>query len=393
MCVAVQTLQLDADPKLPLRDLLCDVRHAGRELESIAGQRINEIELIRSKYKPGSSLRVLYRVKTDSSEMLISARLYAGNSAPVFSVFPNDRKISDLGQISVPCQTYSSFWKSSRIMGYAPEKCVTVACLDANDDVRAYAKLYAGKEFHTAETVARFLQEQQIQGKLRLPKLIALDPANNCIVIEAINGRRLSELNKIDEAAALEKLGSAVAEFHSVMTDLQLPAFSRLSISRIESTAKTIEALRSDCASSAAALSRDLLRLSKPLPEDAVLLHGDIHLKNAVLTDAGLVLIDFDQISYGPAAAEIGSFLAGLHYREVIGEISANERTSFQNAFLNGYDQSGQLPDRDSITWHTAAALFTERANRSITRLRKNGLENFSGLIAAGRRVLTGGTV
>jgi aminoglycoside phosphotransferase (APT) family kinase protein len=117
----------------------------------------------------------------------------------------------------------------------------------------------------------------------------------------------------------------------------------------------------------------DRLIATAPGSAPSVCLHGDVHLKNAIVRDGDVALIDLDQVATGPAAADVGSLLAALRAAGVDGESSV----------LAGYGRTAPHPlDRDALRWHVAAALVAERALRAITRVRADSLKQLPRLIA-----------
>lgn len=382
MCVAPQTNLLAFDAKLPNRDELLDTELMKTRLSEILDYQVEKCEIRRAKYQVNHSLRVLYRVENNNTENFVSARIYAQNQTPSFCVFPNDRKIKNL---SVLEQKFTG-----RVVAYAPEKCVTIACLDDTENIFAYAKIYAEKEFGTGEKTFRFLTEQS--NKNLFPKVLGFDESNKILTLKNVGGKCLANLDKSLNKEAFKMLGKAIGELHEVKTNISLPAFSRLSSERIEKSLKTISFARPDCKNQAEKLAEKLLKSYSFINEENVILHGDVHPKNGVWGDDGtLTLIDFDQLSYGNSAAEIGSFFAGLFYKEIVGLDSEKERREYSKAFLQGYTEIRNLPSRESLSWHTATALLTERALRSISRIRVEGLQNFSRILQTSEQILAGG--
>ena len=391
MCVAAKTNLLEFDENLPNRDEFLDADLMKIRLSEILNIHINACEIRRAKYQIDHSLRVLYRIKTEEKRTFVSARIYAENPARTdYFVFPHDRKIKNLRILESPLKSFSSFWKSSKVAAYAPEKCVTAECLDDAQNTFAYAKIYAEKEFRTGEKVFRFLSEQS--AKSLFPKVLGFDETNKVVILKTVRGKRLAELDKTQNKQAFRMLGIAIGELHGIKTKVDLPSFSRLSPDRIEKTVKTISPCRPDCKIQAEKLAEKLLEKYNFANEEKTVLHGDVHPKNGILQDdATLTLIDFDQLSYGNPAAEIGSFLAGLHYKKIVGLDTEKDCQAFSEAFLLGYAEIRNLPSQESISWHTATALLTERASRSISRIRVEGLQNFSQILAASEQVLAGG--
>ncbi len=394
MCVAPQTNLLALDEELPNRDELLDAELMKGRIGEILNLKVENCEILRAKYQINSSLRVLYKIAADENEFLVSSRTYAESRARTdFYIFPNDRKIQNLGIVNSPPKSFPSYWAESRVVAYAPEKCVTVECLDYKGDVFGYAKIYAEKEFKTGEKVFQFLTEQSAKSTKNLfPKVLGFDETSKILMLKNISGNRLANLDKPRSSKGFQLLGKAIGELHEVSTSVKLPEFSRLAPDRIEVASKTISLARPDCKNQAENLAKNLLKTCNFGDEEKVVLHGDVHPKNGMLQDDETVaLIDFDQLSTGNPAAEIGSFLAGLHYKKIIGLDSKKERREFSEAFLQGYAEIRQLPSQESLNWHTATALLTERALRSILRIRVEGLQNFSQILKVAEQVLAGG--
>jgi Ser/Thr protein kinase RdoA (MazF antagonist) len=138
----------------------------------------------------------------------------------------------------------------------------------------------------------------------------------------------------------------------------------------------------------ASELCDQLCSKKKQLSEESVCLHGDVHPKNGILLEKGAALIDLDQASVGPPAADLGSLLAALRYERHIGLLTEPAECSLVNAFLTGYQQFGMLPDPESLRWHVAAALFSERAFRAVSRIRYHGLQVLPELLNDAQRLL-----
>jgi Ser/Thr protein kinase RdoA (MazF antagonist) len=123
----------------------------------------------------------------------------------------------------------------------------------------------------------------------------------------------------------------------------------------------------------------------RPAPAESALLHGDPHPKNALVTEGRVTFVDLDQAAAGPRAADLGSVLAALRYGRCVGGLTAGHARALEVALLAGY---GDLPARDELVWHTAAALLVERAARAVHRVRLPGLLRLDALLADARELL-----
>ena len=107
---------------------------------------------------------------------------------------------------------------------------------------------------------------------------------------------------------------------------------------------------------------------------EPVWLHGDVHLKNAIIAGTRIALIDFEDVAIGSPAADLASFLAELRYQHLVGAISTAQEHAASDAFLRGYASVRLLPDGTVLSWYFAAALLVERALGAVNRFRPAGL-------------------
>lgn len=409
---------LARDALLLQRDYLLDAAEMKRRFAFPArkfGAAIQACEIVRVKYRFGANLRVLYKLRCGENLLHIAVRTFSAargrevyenylrNAAhystdfpvwfdeelqTVFWAFPNDRKISNLRVLTdIPAnlQTFSGKnWKQSRLVAYAPEKCATAQCLDETGEVTAYAKVFAGGEGRGIYEIYNYFKEK----KLRLPRTLAYSETHRTLLLEAIDGTRLADLRAQNQSEVYKKFGAAIALLHEIAPPANLPLFKRVNLENLPRVFETIKKARPELARQAGRLAEKLLKNFKFADEPKVCLHGDVHPKNAIWQDGQLTLIDLDQVSIGQAACDVGSFLAGLHYKKCTGEIAAKKRVEIAESFLSGYAQIRALPPEKSLRWHTATALFSERAARSISRLRVEGLKHLGEILAASEKIL-----
>src|ERR1044072_3266171 len=147
---------LAIDPALPQRDLLLDESLMTEDLSRLVEYGIEDCERLRTKYRVGSSLRVLYELRGSGRSYRIAARAFPRTrritnqfisptelNAPelnaTFWIFPHDRKIKNLAVLgNIPDELRDiegRTWTRSRIVAHEPEKSVTAQCLDDNDQI------------------------------------------------------------------------------------------------------------------------------------------------------------------------------------------------------------------------------------------------------------------
>ena len=429
MRTAAVTPALAADPRVPGRDVLLDGAAMAARLSRLLGRDgpapIDGYQRGRAKYKVGESLRLVHEVEVGGTPWLVASRTFAeGRSESVYAraqenaraagplrpvahdpelqtvfwTFPNDRKLATLPALVAGTETVSRLLGRpigrTELAAYAPEKSATAACLDERTGRPvAYAKVFASEAEAAAAHRAHALLFDLVGTEhfaLRLPAVLAWSPADRMLIVEALEGRRIDTLLGPDQLEAMRRFGAALAALHCLPAPAELPAFERLAPQRQAPAAQLIALARPDVARAAVRLA-DELSDRAPVPATApVCLHGDVHLKNGLMNGRRRVgLIDLDQAGLGPAAADVGSALAGLRYHALVAdEVARGER--LEQALLDGYGSLRDLPKPQTLRWHVAAALLSERALRAVNRLRPDGLACLGAVLAEARAVLRG---
>jgi tRNA A-37 threonylcarbamoyl transferase component Bud32 len=418
---------LIADRVLPQRDLLLDsdfVASLFSQKLGVSGPMVVDgCEHIRTTYHAGESLRVAYRVSAAGRSCVVAGRAFpqggsrkrfeqekprvadCGPFRPVFHhaetdsifwTFPNDRKIANLPLlVDIPQELAALFpsrWTRSSVMAYAPENCATVQCLSAQNDLLAYAKVYADDHSQTCfRTYTALRQSAETERtQIYFPEVICHSAQHHILVLQALHGRRMADIQGRELFGAFARLGQALGWLHSLPVPAHLSEFPRFTNSHIQLAASSIGLVRPDLAEQATELCDALCAQKKELNEPSVCLHGDVHPKNGILLEKGIALIDLDQAAVGPPAADLGSLLAALCYERHIGLLTETAERTLADTFLTGYQQIGMLPDPESLRWHMAAALFAERSFRSVSRIRLPGLQCLPELLMDTQRILTG---
>jgi aminoglycoside phosphotransferase len=410
---------LAQDQALPQRDLLLDVPSVAAHLARLMGNgtpaAIGDCERLRVNYQIGKSLRVLHRVAINGAHHVVAARAFRegrgraaycravedGLPAPmlqaplydepidtVFWTFPHDRKLERLPDVSRAAPGVRSFvprWSSSRLVAYAPEKSATLACLDDSGRILAYAKVSASDQAEHDFKRYRSLESAlpAASPHLRLPRALGYSERHRTLFLEPIAGRRLADPDGAQPTRDLRRLGAAIATLHALDAPDATPVFNRFT--RLHETAQLLGRVRPDLAERAIALADLLTATRSSALQDPVCLHGDVHPKNAIVSGDRVCLIDVEDLAAGPAAADIGSFLAGLAYFRCRDAAAGDPRTDILlrgYEFLRGYAAVRPLPDAAAIAWLTSASLFVERAFRAVTRIRPLGLDHLDRLLA-----------
>jgi Phosphotransferase enzyme family len=388
-------MMLAPDPAVPQRDALLDERAVARRLG------VERCVPVYAKYRVGESLRVGYR--TEAGDRLAVRTFDAGASATayrravatavparalepvvhapeldaVFWTFPNDRRLTTLpllaGRSRALDQLLGRACAGTRLVAYAPERSATVQCLDESGRVLAYVKAQAGEaargERRAAEAVAARIGPAD--PRLRVPRVLGASDDRGALALEAVDGRRLDNLSGRALASALTRLGAALATLHSI-GPVSAARFERLDVARLARAVGVIASARPDAGVAAAELLSKLLARTDDADGPAVCLHGDPNLRNALIADGRVVLLDFEHLAAGPAAADLGHVLAGL---------LASRRPVRAEAVLEGYAAVAPLPSRASLRWFTAASVLARRALTAVNRVRMHDLRQLHTLI------------
>jgi len=427
---AVPTVALAPDPAVPARDVMLDAREMADRLGALMGADgsldLDGYARGRVKYRVGDSLRVVHELEVRGSRHLVASRTFASGrsekvyaraveaarpSGPlravahdpeleaVFWTFPNDRKIARLAALVPETDTVSRLlgWPIARTLlaAYAPEKAATAACFDelAGRPI-AYAKVFADDAELAASRRAHTVVFDALgtsSSALRVPAVLACSEEDRMLVVEAVEGRRVDTLRGPEHPEAMRRFGAALATLHSLPAPADLAPFARLRPDRQPTAAELIGRARPDVAPAAERLASELVADAPPA-EAAVCLHGDVHLKNGLLQARRIALIDLDQMGTGPAAADLGSAIAGIRYHALVAdEIARGAR--LERALRDGYASLRELPGADALRWHIAAALLSERALRAVNRIRPNGLTHLGAVLADARATLRGEAV
>ena len=124
----------------------------------------------------------------------------------------------------------------TELVAYAPESSATARCLGASGRVLGFAKVHAADDGARTCAIHDALAPAA-GGTLRLPRALAYSPARRTLVLEAMPGRPLADLDGAELDVGIERLGTALAELHELAVPAAAPAFERLSPARLATAA------------------------------------------------------------------------------------------------------------------------------------------------------------
>jgi aminoglycoside phosphotransferase len=414
-------VSLSHDPVLPQRDTLLRPAQVAERLSGLLGVReplqVRACRVVRVNYQPANSLRVVYELELPGQPLIVAVRAFPSGRSDksasayakavatviewggvrgvahdpelnaVFWTFPNDRRLTRLAAVwrtpGALAWPFAGPWSKSRLVAYAPERSAMMECLGPEDEVLGYAKACTRdadtRQVTVYEALRRSLPDDD--PHLQVPRLMAYAQDEQLLLFEPIAGDRLADTSVADRSPGLSRLGSALARLHAVPLAAG-PRFARFDLDRLTQAATDLGLVRPDVGPLAGALATwigERLAADKTPP---VLLHADVHLKNAILTDTRIALVDLEDVAIGPAAADVASLLAQLRYQRHLGLISSEQERQHGDAFLAGYAAVRPVPAPTTLAWYTAAALLVERALGAVHGLRSEGLHHLDELLA-----------
>lgn len=425
-----------------MRGILAEELFASEDLK--LRYQVHDCEIIQARYKPGKNCLISYRLTirdaltNESREQIFCARVYErggsqsrfikAQSQPavatrfgdaVFHIpnlemvawaFPNERKLAGLPAITdddclrdkilppVIAAAYGEGWEiaalASKIAHYVAEHtCVVRVTLDLRHASETQAVTLYGKTYYNdegAETFARMRQlwesEARKNRRLALALALAYQPEIKTLWQAGLPGASLYEWESDSPQFLgwLKRAAVALAALH------QSPVCCRRKIgiadllARFDEVERMVALARPECLPKLRSLIERLKRQSRQIGErPAATLHGDLHLKNFLVAGQEIALIDLDNMCLGDPLLELGSFVASLHYRNLLLERPPQRGQAMAEAFVRAYAEVVPWAVADSIlNWYVAAALIAERAFRCVTRLKAERLTMLDEIIA-----------
>lgn len=417
-----------------------------------AGIRVIDCSIARSKYRPGRNCMVLYRASISDGrggppvEQWFSCGIYAGREAmaryqagraaplvrPRFGpplahvpahklviwAYPNERKLHALPLLAddarlideLLSEVVEAAWGArrpigsirTRIAGYFPEHacCIRVSIRFCDRREAADWVVFGKTRFDDggADTLAamRALRQSDAhrQRRLGIARPLCYQGAHRLIWQEGVPGQTLESLLASGACAQplLSRLGEALGHLHGI----GLPGLRAVGtadvLARLDESAWRLGLAVPPLAARLQRLARELAgEAMADEPAGNLTLHGDLHLNNVLAAGDALYFVDFDSLRQGPAALELGSFVAALDYRGALHRVPDQAVRAATAGFLSAYQAaSGRRVPGRHIAWYRACALLGERMSRCLTSLKPGRFELIEGLLARAEALCAG---
>ena len=241
----------------------------------------------------------------------------------------------------------------------------------------------------------------QAEGRLCTPISQLWQPALGLHWQQAMPGQALQQAAPeigVDCSAAV---GATLAALHgcNVPWGADAPLDAGRLLAGAEEAAGTLAAVDDGWAEPAGALLVELRARAGDLHRSPMrTLHGDLH-PNNVLVQPGAAtsvptLIDLDSLRCGPAALELGGWIADAAYRAALAGQSPEQAWPACEAFLAAYAlHGGSMPPAEALAWGAVHQLLCRRAYGAVANLKPGRLATVPALLEAAGRVASSRSV
>jgi aminoglycoside phosphotransferase (APT) family kinase protein len=168
------------------------------------------------------------------------------------------------------------------------------------------------------------------------------------LFVEEASGSRLADLARDEFDHWLPAAAEALAAFHATHVENLPPLAKRNKEGAVLAAARTLATVRPEVGPLALRLGATLAARLTESPGASAPVHGDFYDDQVLVSDAGVVLLDFDAAGLGNPLLDVGNFLAHLTVRR-------GERS--RRVFLDAYTAVHAEPDDDVALFEAAALL------------------------------------
>jgi aminoglycoside phosphotransferase (APT) family kinase protein len=201
-------------------------------------------------------------------------------------------------------------------------------------DGRGAALLEAGREL--------------VGAAVPTPAPLAYVPDPGLLLIEEAAGERLADLSDGEYERWLPSVAEALATLHAARVKNLPPSAKRNKEGAVLAAARTLATVRPEVGRLALRLGATLAARLAESPVARAPVHGDFYDDQVLVSDAGVVLLDFDAAGLGNPLLDVGNFLAHL---------TAERGERFRDVFLDAY--VGARPEAaEDVALFEAAALL-----------------------------------
>ncbi len=255
---------------------------------------------------------------------------------------------------------------SVEVLRYKPERRVVLKVGLATNQ-QAYRPLLLRYSTQSRAPQLATIATHLARNGIRTPTPVAQLENHRVSVDEFVDGRQLLEVvreGELDSASVAE----ALLDFHAV-SPFPNPEGSGYSPDRtaVVELGKASQGLSGLCAwcselGSAAQRLGELLKRTVPGNHSSqVLLHGDLHAKNILVSDKDILFVDLERVGVGPAAIDLGYFRAHALSLGIRRPGWSPRAIEHAEAVIDHYRRrSANAVDSQALAWHTAIGLIDQ---------------------------------
>jgi Ser/Thr protein kinase RdoA (MazF antagonist) len=330
------------------------------------------------RYKPLTSCLVRYEVTTSHGQELIFAKAYPAKATDKFSKarakthsdyhravlekaclilyrFPDDPKLRIKALELKPRQAFfqglvPGYGKADiEIMTYKPERRLVLKA--ANGHKRAALKFYAKDDFLSAKRKA---ESSLALGSIRTPSLLESSEEHGLLAFEWLEGQLMRSMLASEgfHEKQLTQVGASLALLHR--QGCNFPTRSpKVVTCHLQNLIEYLSWLQPG-------LRHRLVKLLEQIDfprEKNVSLHGDFYSKQVLVQENTIAFLDFDEAHQGPAAYDLGLFIAHLEADVLRGLLPLSSLEDNKAHFLQGYEEVAPLPQ--TLDVHTVRGLLS----------------------------------
>lgn len=361
------------DPALPGLSIVLDADALG------ARSGIPGLSSVYVRYKPGTSC-VVGLVDTDSSFAAYSAMtyplerfcevrdrkhwqsgpdqvVYLNDICTALVPFAHDRRIKTAKRLKDPDRRADCFAKLGlpniglTLLRYKCGRRI-VARVAGSDDPLASLKSYAAQGFNNSVVGAQFA------SAMGHAPIMSINTRLRSIATRWVDGTSLcSELAGTPSTSSLLLRGMTLANIHQNSFYPGNCIDGNREARDLLATAEAASQLLPEHRHQLHKMSREIAAQGRRLSFQSTLLHGDFSSDQVIVKDERPIIVDWDRISRGDPARDLGTFLARFEVQAIDGYLTSNEAAASSDAFVEGYiRRSGKKPD--CLAYHQARALF-----------------------------------
>ncbi|WP_416673913.1 aminoglycoside phosphotransferase family protein [Egbenema bharatensis] len=384
------------DPDLPgLRYLLCADIFAEKLMAKLPNISISQIRKTYIRHKPATNCLVSYELNIAGTHTSIYAKAVASTSIDklkkyqqradvpgalgtgriillpekiIVSAFPNDNRLRQLPTLIDPTLRQkrlqkilpdcSELWTGTlHSLRYKPERRY-VAQLQVKGQPQAIIKAYTNYSFRQVKANSKTFQSID---QVNIPSLIGHSRPNQLLIYPWVSGQSLHELittSSLNEDIGIQT-GAALAQIHQQNPKRLLNLTRTDEATTLLTVAANLSWLCPQWKHRIQTIAVQLAAALLSTPSPGIPIHGDFNAEQVIVHANGITFIDFDRAVRGDPMADLGSFVAKLHWSELCQILSAERREQLTSMLIAGYrDVAPERIDDEQIQRYTAIGLL-----------------------------------